>query len=351
MKYMKSLKKESLMHKKVALSGYFGFDNFGDDAILSVLCDKLKLLNAEITVFSANPIKTAKEFLVNSVGSFDLKNVIKTIFKTDVLISGGGSLLQDATSFKSLVYYSGIIFLALLFKKDVLIFAQGIGPLNHKMSKYIVLQLLKRAKYVSVRDEKSFEFLKSNNINAELVHDPVYSIIVPDVPKNFAVGLQLRDFSTMNFEFLNSLADNVLFNYPNRKIELFVFQKSIDEKICKQFAQLLYSKNQNIDIEIVYYNNRAEIFKRVSQLECMIAMRFHAIILALKAGIRVSAINYDIKVEKLAKEASIPLISLNDSINDYNAIFEHMKSLNQGRLSDFANSKPFNWSNFEKFFQ
>ena len=105
------------MHKKVALSGYFGFDNFGDDAILSVLCDKLKLLNAEITVFSANPIKTAKEFLVNSVGSFDLKNVIKTIFKTDVLISGGGSLLQDATSFKSLVYYSGIIFLALLYAR------------------------------------------------------------------------------------------------------------------------------------------------------------------------------------------------------------------------------------------
>ena len=338
------------MPKKVVISGYYGFDNFGDDAILSVLCKKLKSLNADITVFSANPDKTSHDYGVNSVRSFDLKSIVQKIRNTDILISGGGSLLQDVTSLKSLIYYSTIIFLAILFKKDVAIFAQGIGPLNKKISKFIVINLLKRAKYVSVRDEKSLEFLASNAISAELVNDPVYSISVPDVPKNFAVGIQLRDFFNVNTDFLEALADNVLANYPNRKIELFVFQKSIDENISKQFEKILKLKNPDIDTEIIYYNNRAEIFKRIAQLDCLIAMRFHAIIAALNAGVRVAGINYDIKVEKLAKEASIPLFSLDSSMNNYISLFEHLKTLNPNRLSAYSTSKQFNWFEFEKLF-
>ena len=97
---------------KVAISGYYGFKNFGDEAILSVLVNHLKEHeNIDITVFSSDKEYTSKTYSVNSVKRFDLKNVIKTIRETDVLISGGGSLLQDVTSFKSLVYYS--LFIAL----------------------------------------------------------------------------------------------------------------------------------------------------------------------------------------------------------------------------------------------
>jgi len=337
------------MAKKVVLSGYFGYDNFGDDAILAVLCEKLTSSGAEVTVLSANPEKTAKEYGVNSVRNFDMKKVVRVISQSDVLISGGGSLLQDVTSLKSLIYYSFIIYLGLAFRKDVLIFAQGIGPLNRKISKKIVATLLKRAKYVSVRDKKSREFLSSVGVNAKLVNDPVYSVCVHEVPKNFALGVQLRNFSTVSVEFLDSLAENILLNFPNRRIELFVFQKALDEDICKQFARIIKSKNQAADIEIIYYNSRAEIFKRIAQLDYLFAMRFHAVVAALKAGVRVAGINYDVKVEKLANEASIPLISLNPDENNYDAIVERIKSLNPARLSDFANSKKFDWSEFDKF--
>lgn len=338
------------MPKKVLISGYYGFDNFGDDAILAVLCEKLKLLGTDVTVISANPSKTAKSYGVNSVKNFDIIDLIKTIFKSNILISGGGSLLQDVTSLKSLVYYSGIIFLGLLFKKDVLIFAQGIGPLNKAFSKNVVISLLKRVSYISVRDKKSFEFLKLHGINAILVNDPVYSVSVPEVLKSLTVGVQLRDFSTMNVEFLDSLAENILLNLPNRKIELFVFQKKLDEEICKQFIKILKSKNSALEVEIIYYDNRIEIFKRIAQLDYMIGMRFHAVIAALKAGVRAAGINYDIKVEKLAKEFSIPLISLKSDANNFDAVFERLKSLSPARLSDLANSKNIDWSEFEKFF-
>ncbi len=336
--------------KKVVISGYYGFDNFGDDAILSVLCEKLKSLSADITVISANPQKTAKDFLVNSVKNFDLPNLLKTISDSEILISGGGSLLQDVTSLKSLLYYSFVLFSALVMRKDVIIFAQGIGPLNRRISKLLVKSILQHAKFVSVRDEKSQALLADWNINAKLVNDPVFSLSIQEIPKNFAIGVQLREFSTMNDAFLVSLAQFLLKDFPNRKIELFIFQKALDERVCKKFANIVKSQNPHVEVELIYYENRTEIFKRIAQLDYMFAMRFHAVIAAIKAGVKTAAIDYDIKVQRLAEEASIPLISLMAEENDFNAIFDSIKSLSPARLSDFANSKQFDWSEIETLF-
>ena len=125
------------MTKKYCISGYYGFDNFGDETILKILVENLKKFDSQITVFSSNPLKTSKNLDVNSVKSFDLKGVIKSLKASDCLVSGGGSLLQDVTSKKSLIYYLGVIFLAQLFKKKTIIFAQGIGPIKNKIAQLI----------------------------------------------------------------------------------------------------------------------------------------------------------------------------------------------------------------------
>ena len=119
------------MSKRVVLSGYFGFKNFGDEAILSLLVNKLQSDKHRITVISHDPNYTKSIYKhIRSVYTFDFTNIIGAISKSDVLISGGGSLLQDVTSIKSLIYYLLVIFIALFLKKTVIIFAQGIGPIN-----------------------------------------------------------------------------------------------------------------------------------------------------------------------------------------------------------------------------
>ena len=93
---------------KYIVSGYIGFDNFGDEAIAKVLVDRLKHEGAEkITLISSNPEKTAKLYGVDSCPMLKFFDSIK---HSDVLVSGGGSLLQDVTSFKSLLYYLGVIY-------------------------------------------------------------------------------------------------------------------------------------------------------------------------------------------------------------------------------------------------
>ncbi|MFI3300936.1 MAG: polysaccharide pyruvyl transferase CsaB [Candidatus Gastranaerophilales bacterium] len=332
---------------KVAISGYYGFNNFGDEAILSVLINKLKFLNAKITVFSSNPKFSEKNYAVKAIKRFDFFKILFTLLETDILISGGGSLLQDVTSMKSLLYYSFLIFLALLFKKKVIIFAQGIGPLNNKISKIIVRYLLKRVDYVSVRDEKSYKLMKKYKINAELVCDPIYSINVSKAIKSGVVGVQLRNFATMNYGLLTKLAEHIVINFSDKKIEIYSFQNSIDLDICKKFLGILRTLNPDIDAEVISSKPLKETIERISNLEYLIAMRFHAILVALMAGVKTCAINYDIKVERIADEAKIPIISMNAE-EDLKNIFKNLEQLQQANILKFAQSKQFNWENFEK---
>ena len=132
------------MSKNVIISGYYGSDNFGDEMILKVLIDKLKQFDINITVLSLNPEKTKALYKVNTVKSFDILKVIFTILKSDILISGGGSLLQDSTSVKSLFYYLFVIKIAEFFHKKVMIFAQGIGPIKNKFGESLCKKLLKK---------------------------------------------------------------------------------------------------------------------------------------------------------------------------------------------------------------
>ena len=335
------------MKKRFVLSGYFGFKNFGDEAILSVLVNKLQSLEHRVTVISSNPEYTINKFKhVRSVYTFNLQSIFNAIRKSDFLISGGGSLLQDTTSLKSLVYYLAIIFIALLLRKKVIIFAQGIGPINNKFGIFLTKTLLKHCKYVSVRDSKSFELLKSWGIDSELLCDPIFSTkIDKDSEKEDKVAIQLRDFKTMNDDFIDRLAEKVAKEFADKKIEIYSFQDSIDLEVCKRFEKSL--RLLIPDSEITLYSNLTddETIQNIAKAKYLIAMRFHAIIIGLLAEVKTLAINYDIKVEKIANEFNLPLINLQTEFKDE---FTILKSQDTTETQAIVSLKNFNWNNFEE---
>ena len=337
------------MGKNVAVSGYYGFDNFGDEAILTCIVDHLRSRGSNVAVISNNPKKTASMMQVFSVKNFNLLAVFALLANSDVLISGGGSLLQDVTSFKSLLYYSLVIKMAQLLGKKVIIFAQGIGPLQKERSEKIVRGLLEKADLITVRDEKSLERVKNWGLKATLVNDPIFSL---DLPKHETdsgiVGVQLRDCKTMNDILLNRLADKIVSEFPDKKIELYAFQKSVDLKICKMFEKMLKLRNPEIQTEILHSLSQIDFIIKISKLDYMIAMRFHAVLVALKAGVRTLAINYDTKVMKLAYEALVPILTMNGD-DDYDEAFTKMRNLDTKRLLAYANNKPFEWNVFDPF--
>ena len=272
---------------KYIVSGYIGFDNFGDEAIAHVLSEKLKYpLSLKLKLLKAN---------------------FKILIEKDV--SGGGSLLQDVTSLKSLIYYLIVIYSALFLRKKVWIYAQGIGPINSKVGQILTKFALKKAEKISVRDQKSQELLKSWGIESELVKDPIFELELPQNNSKGTVGVQLRKFEGVNDNFLEKLADEIAKRFSDKKIEVISLQDSIDTEVCEEFAQKLKTKGLN-NVEVLKELSLNDVFETISNLEYLIAMRFHANVVGIKSGVKTLAINYDPKVEKLAQEYNLPYINL-----------------------------------------
>lgn len=334
------------MSKRFVLSGYFGFKNFGDEAILSVLVKKLKQDKHRLTIISSDPKYTMKQFKhIRSVYTFKILDIIGAISKSDILISGGGSLLQDVTSIKSLIYYLFIIFLGLILGKKVIIFAQGIGPIKSPIGQFLTKELLKHCTYVSVRDTKSFELLKNWHVNADLLCDPIFSTEISETKKRDVVAVQLRNFRTMSEDFIDRLAQKIVSEFPNKPIEIYSFQDSIDLEICQKLEKSLRLLDNNIKVTLYSGLTNDEIVEKISQVKYLIAMRFHAIIIGLLANTQILSINYDIKVEKISKEFGLPMIDLKKGFNNQ---FELLKNEDPQIYMEKVKSKNFDWSGFEK---
>ena len=89
---------------KIVISGYYGFNNAGDEALLTAILAALRAKEpkADITVISGNPGNTIAKHQVKSLYRFAAVRLLRAIREADLVISGGGSLLQDVTSKRSL---------------------------------------------------------------------------------------------------------------------------------------------------------------------------------------------------------------------------------------------------------
>ena len=169
------------MTKKIVISGYYGFDNLGDEAILYSIINLLQENRSkiEITVLSQSPAVTSQRYGVQSVQRTNLTAIIKLLKKSDVFLSGGGSLLQDVSSFRSVFYYLALVFLADILGNKTIFYAQGIGPLNKDISRMLLKLIGNRTDLITVRDPNSVKLLEEIGIRPKLITetvDPVYGI-------------------------------------------------------------------------------------------------------------------------------------------------------------------------------
>ena len=129
--------------KKIIISGYYGFGNLGDEAILISIIDRLnaEIENPEIVVLytkaESEQLKVYKN--VRCVYRMNPLAIFFEMINADLVISGGGGLLQDSTGFTTVFYYLAIVKMALFLKKKILFYAQGIGPVKLDKSKKILL--------------------------------------------------------------------------------------------------------------------------------------------------------------------------------------------------------------------
>lgn len=175
--------------KRIVISGYYGFNNSGDEAVLKSILAALEEqaqaegIAIEPIVLSADPALTTRLYGVQAVQRMKLGDIVRALRESDGLISGGGSLLQDATSAKSIPYYLAIVKIAQWLGKPSFIYAQGIGPVRRKLFYGMIRRAFRKCAYVSVRDQESAELLVAMGVargRIDVVPDPVMGLPLPD---------------------------------------------------------------------------------------------------------------------------------------------------------------------------
>jgi len=295
--------------KKVLVSGYIGFNNFGDEAIFYALSTHLKELGYDVSVLCANKEIVEEKYDVKTYHFKKPFEILKAIFNCDILISGGGSLLQNKTSNFSLFYYLFIILLAKICAKKVIIFAQGIEPILGKIPLVMTKCVLKMVDFITVRDENSKKLLNSWNINSTLVSDPAYSLVQDRVINNFKNDLivQLRTFKGIDEKFIKTLAFSIAKKY-NGKVKVFSFQDEIDERICLEFLNEL--KKYGLDANYISAKSVEETIEIINSAQFVISTRLHGLIISNDLKSKTFAICYDDKIKTLTEELNLDSVDI-----------------------------------------
>jgi polysaccharide pyruvyl transferase CsaB len=301
---------------KAVLCGYYGMGNAGDEALLVSL---LQMLPAEVEpiVLSGNPQATKKSYGVASCDRKSTFALLKVLQQSDVFIWGGGSLMQDATSIASPIYYAGLMALAQQRGLTTIAWAQGIGPLNKSLTRWLTKQVLLGCNAVSVRDNASAQLLSNWQIESIIAPDPVWALQsqaqtgLPDTDKSI-VAVVLRSHPLLTPNRLQTLIQALqdFQTQSNSFILLLPFQPAQDRAIAEQIAAQLQQ-----DYAIMSIPHPQQLKGLFKEVKMAIGMRLHSLIMAAAEGCRCFALSYDPKVAQLMSELNLPGYELRDLPN------------------------------------
>lgn len=302
----------------VVLSGYYGFDNVGDEAILFSIIHALRKLQPDIaiTVLSNNPESTEKTYGVRAVNRWKLKDISQVLKQADGLISGGGSLLQDQTGIKSIPYYSGIMQIAKMHKTPVFVYAQGMGPINKGISKFIVKNSMKKVDQITVRDEESKVLLQRLGIKKpiHLVPDPVLGLDGSTFQSTWLeenalnadsyVTVSVRDWPTA-VDFKKKIADSLdQLAASGEQIVFIPMHGEHDAKTSRELAGMMKEKSLIAPADLSIEEKIAVI----GHSKLLIGMRLHSLIFSSIFYTPFIALSYDPKIDAFANIMAQPVI-------------------------------------------
>lgn len=314
--------------KNVLISGYYGFGNIGDEAILKAMIAEFNRMahKADVTVLSGNPKETSDKFGIKTEDRSHIFKVISAIRKCDVLISGGGSLLQESTSRISIYYYLFIYFVALAFKKKIVIYSQGIGPVHRAFTKKMIKYVFDKAFSISVRDIQSKNELISYGIAAHKI------VVTADPVVGFskfgkASGLELlekeafeKKWPTIGFAIKNSKNKCVVEDFvkiiddlkkqPCNIILLPFHQKEDQElirKIKEQSGHDIIALTEKLEVKTV--------FSLIENLDVLVGVRLHALIFAAVSETPIVGISYDPKIDAFLHSIDECVVTKIDSLD------------------------------------
>jgi polysaccharide pyruvyl transferase CsaB len=282
---------------RVTVSGFYGFGNTGDEAIALAISRELIRRGHDPLLLSQTPAQTARLYNCRSEARMSPLPLLRAVGSADVLLSGGGGLLQDKTSARTLTYYLSVVRLARTLGKRAVVFNQSIGPLSESGGAQVTRGL--RGVNSIVRDRCSLETLVALGVKAELGGDPALLLEPsaglerdPDM-----VVLAPRGDVQGATERLRVLAAEL--RLRGRRVVALSFYPHEDDEAARSLGadQVISTDQPQLALDTI------------AGAGMVVGVRLHALILAAAAGTPFVGVSYDPKVSGFCADAGAPSVT------------------------------------------
>ena len=255
--------------------------------------------------------------------------ILRAVRQCDMLISGGGSLLQDVTSSKSIHYYLFIIRLAKLLGKKVFIYSQGIGPIDHAFNRRATARALKKADGIVVRDERSAKLLEQIGLPQErivITADPVIRMKRPDrtvgreilaragIKKDgrLTVGWAIRE-KNRDSTFVREITECIRWLRENYDAEsvLIPFHYEEDREVCSVIAERTNGAAKCLSEKYL----SEDMLSIIGNMDVLVGVRLHSMIYAAIMGVPIIGVSYDPKCTAFLNSVGLDSLSTRETFS------------------------------------
>ncbi len=305
------------VRESVVICGSYGRGNAGDDAILEAIVQEMRALDPErtICVMSRRPKETRIVYRTGAIYTFNVFRVLRKFRKAALYINGGGSLMQDVTSTRSLWYYCYTLWAAKNRGCKVMMYGCGIGPINRKTNRKMASKVIDQSvDRITLRDDISRSELERMGITKPDIRvsaDP--TIILNPAPREIVnlameregirvdgryIGFGLRAWKGLDAA-LPEIAAAANYAYEKHGMTpVFVPIEFPNDLIpAERVGALLkcpwhavrtrYPMETTIGI--------------LARMETVVGIRLHALMFSAGQGVPVVGLSYDIKVDGFLK--------------------------------------------------
>ena len=341
----------------ILMSGYFGFDNAGDEAIFEAIVENFRRLDPKVKIRAlVQGTETAQRLNVEPVPRKNLSAVWSALRKSDLFVQGGGGLYQDSTGPASVFYYGGLLLMAKMARCPSVFFCQGYGPIKGEVQKFFTRQALRLPGLVTVRDEESRAELVSLGLiprRIKLAADPAL-LLSPLDPINLRAVLGEEDVlkelgrsELPNGQLsaagplvavtvrpwpglpLDKLAEALIEFRKKTKARylLLPFQPERDLGPSQELVTLMAGEGRVLDRHL----SPKALTGILACCDMVIGMRLHSLILATVGNPPLYGLSYDPKVERFCRRAGALSCPIEEISSD--RLLREWEHVLQGRKS------------------
>lgn len=330
------------------ISGYYGKNNFGDDLTLHGLMNHLK--DYKGSVLTCDTKNTEVPANVHLIHRFNLWKIRKVMKRTKVFLFGSGSILQDATSTRSIFYYYIIMKMALRYHCKTMLYANGIGPLFKERNRKNVARILKKIDLITLRDEDSLKLLQElqPKRDAFITQDDAFSYDVQSISA-ITPPYQAREKTIVgiNFKFKNEqdpkikqIADAL--QVLAQKHDLYYYLIPYHSLQDIQPLKSLHNELKDCSELASNAGDPESVIAHAAGCQFQIVERLHGQIISTMLGQPFLPIDYDPKTKAFAEQTGMKAYSIHHDDLAKDRIIQTFEHILDQQTSIRAQLEPFN---------